>query len=166
MNDTFQEIEFKKLEEIKKREIIELLNHPLVRRHMPLSKDNFDDKDYDAFIADKKNLWAEHGYGPWAFVVDNEFIGWGGLQYEKGDADLAVVLHPDHWGKGKLIYRKIIGRAFSEMGFESITALLPPSRTCIKGMMKLGFKLDGELSIRGERFVRYRLYPPAFLNVG
>jgi hypothetical protein len=25
---------------------------------------------------------ARPGYGPWAFLVDNKFAGWGGLQYE------------------------------------------------------------------------------------
>jgi len=50
-------IEFKRLPEINKSEIIELLNHPLVRRHMPLAKDCFDDAAYDAFIADKEQLY-------------------------------------------------------------------------------------------------------------
>lgn len=32
------------------------------------------------------------------FFVDGQFAGWGGLQQEDGDADLALVLHPDYWG--------------------------------------------------------------------
>jgi [ribosomal protein S5]-alanine N-acetyltransferase len=151
-------IECKRLSEINKSEIVELLNHPQVRRHMPLAKDFFDDAAYDAFIADKEQLWAKYGYGPWAFVVEGKFVGWGGLQYEEGDADLALVLHPDYWGIGRAIYETIIKKAFGEMGFESITALLPPSRTRIKGLEKLGFQLDGELIIKSERFLRYRLY--------
>lgn len=154
------QIQFKLLSEIKKSEIIELLNHPLVRRHMPLAKEYFDDAAYDAFIADKENLWAEHGFGPWAFVVDGNFVGWGGLQFEQGDADLALVLHPDYWGMGKAIYHEIIKKAFGEMGFQSITVLFPPSRTRIKGLIQLGFKADDELIIKGERFLRYRLYAP------
>ena len=151
-------IECKRLSEINKSEIIQLFNHPLVRRHMPLAKNCFTDAAYDAFIADKEQLWAEHGYGPWAFVVDDKFAGWGGLQYEEGDADLALVLHPDFWGMGRAIYETIIKKAFGEMGFESITALLPPSRTRTKGLERLGFQPDGELLIKGERFLRYRLY--------
>jgi ribosomal-protein-alanine N-acetyltransferase len=150
-------IEFKRLTEIDKAEIIELLNHPLVRRHMPLATGVFDDAAYDKFIAQKEQLWAEHGYGPWAFVVDEQFIGWGGLQYEHGDADLALVLHPKYWGLGKLIFDAIITKAFNEMGFESITVLFPPSRTRIKGLSRLHFKSDGELVIEGKRFLRYRL---------
>jgi RimJ/RimL family protein N-acetyltransferase len=136
------------------------MNHPLVRRQMPLTSDNFDEADCDEFIAAKEQLWAEHGYGPWAFVVDGEFVGWGGLQPEHGEADLGLVLHPNHWGLGKTLYDEIIKRAFGEMGFESVIVLFPPTRTRVKGLLRLGFKLEGELEIQGERFLLYRLHAP------
>lgn len=85
-------------------------------------------------------------------------MGW--VQYEEGDADLAVVLHPQYWGFGKQIFDEIIKKAFTEMGFESITILLPPTRKKLKGIYLLGFELDGEITIGGERFIRYRLYKP------
>jgi hypothetical protein len=67
------------------------------------------------------------------------------------------VLHPQHWGLGQALYEKIIDRAFGEMGFETVIVLFPPTRTRIKGLLRLGFKKDGELEIGGERFIRYRL---------
>jgi len=127
---------------------------------MPLTSENFSEADCDEFIAAKESLWADHGYGPWAFVVDGQFAGWGGLQYENGDADLGLVLHPDYWGIGKTLYDEIIKRAFGEMGFESVMILFPPTRTRIKGILRLGFQLDGEVELYGERFIRYRLYAP------
>lgn len=150
-------IEFKRLTEVEKFKIIELMNHPLVRQQMPLTSENFDENDCDAFIAAKERLWAEYGYGPWAFVIDGQFVGWGGLQPENGEADLGLVLHPNHWGVGKALYDKIIDRAFGEMGFETVTVLFPPTRKRIKGLLRLGFKEDGELEVGGERFIRYRL---------
>jgi RimJ/RimL family protein N-acetyltransferase len=150
-------IEFKRLTEVDKFVIIELMNHPLVRRHMPLARGNFSESDCDAFVAAKEQLWAEHGYGPWAFVVDGQFVGWGGIQPEDGEADLGLVLHPNHWGLGQALYDEIIDRAFGEMGFETVVVLFPPSRTRIKGLLRLGFKQDGELELDGERFIRYRL---------
>ena len=150
-------IEFKRLTEVEKSEIIELMNHPLVRRQMPLTSDNFDESDCDAFIAGKEQLWAEHGYGPWAFVIDGQFIGWGGLQPENGEADLGLVLHPNYWGMGKALYDEVINRAFGQMGFETVTVLFPPTRTRIKGLLRLGFREDGTLEVGGEQFIRYRL---------
>lgn len=150
-------IEFKRLTDVKKSEIIELMNNPLVRRQMPLTWDNFGERDCDEFVAAKERLWSKHGYGPWAFFVEGKFVGWGGLQPENGEADLGLVLHPTHWGIGKTLYKEIIGRAFGEMGFEAVTVLLPPTRTRIKGLLRLGFEEDGELTIGDERFIRYRL---------
>ena len=154
------DIEFKQLSEVNPSDIIELMNHPLVRRQMPLTSDNFDQDDCANFIAAKERLWAEHGYGPWAFVIDGQFAGWGGLQPEHGEADLALVLHPTYWGTGRLIYNQIIERAFGQMGFASVTVLFPPSRVRVKGLLRLGFKPDGEMEIEDERFIRYRLSAP------
>ena len=153
-------LEFKRLSEIDNAEFIALNNNPLVRRQMPLSDDNFGEAECQAWVAGKEKQWEEYGYGPWAFIINGKFAGWGGLQYENGDADLGLVLHPDYWGMGKPIYEEIIKRAFGEMGFESVTILLPPTRTRVKGILRLGFQLDGEVELDGERFIRYRLYAP------
>ena len=105
--------------------------HPLVRRLMPLTQDDFSEADARHFVAGKERLWAEHGYGPWAFFVGGRFAGWGGLQPEAGDADLGLVLHPDFWGWGKRIYDETLRRA-PGLGVTSITMLLPPSRARVR----------------------------------
>lgn len=154
------DLEFKRLKEIDCAEIIALNTNPLVRRQMPLSDDNFDEAVCQAWVQGKEQQWEDYGYGPWAFMVDGKFAGWGGLQYENGDADLGLVLHPKYWGMGKTIYKEVIRRAFWEMGFESVTILLPPTRKRIKGIFRLGFQADGEVEIDGKQFMRYRLYRP------
>ncbi|MCZ6680227.1 MAG: N-acetyltransferase, partial [Candidatus Poribacteria bacterium] len=128
---------------------------------MPLLSDTFDEANCDAFIADKETLWSPYGYGPWAFIVDGNFVGWGGLQPENGDADIALVLHPKSWGMGKPIYDEIIKRAFGAMGLESVTALLPLTRRHVKGLQRLGFEREGDVEYLGERFIRYRLHAPS-----
>ncbi len=154
-------IEFTRLPDVDTSAIIDLMNHPQVRRQMPLARGVFTEEDCEGFIAAKERLWTEVGYGPWAFLIDGEFAGWGGLQPEQGDADLALVLHPTYWGCGKALYDEIIRRAFREMGFESVTILLPPTRTRIKGILRLGFLRDGETTVDGEQFIRYRLCAPS-----
>lgn len=150
-------IEFKKLTEVSKQDFIDLMNHPLVRKQMPLLKGGFTEEAYETFAKEKEKHWQKHGFGLWAFVKDKEFIGWGGFQMENGDADLALVLHPTYWGMGKYIYRDLICQAFHEFGFELVTVLLPPTRTRIKGLLRLGLREVGELVINSERFIRYRL---------
>jgi RimJ/RimL family protein N-acetyltransferase len=153
-------LEFRRLKEINRAEIVALNTNPLVRRQMPLSDGNFDEAECREWVEGKEKQWEEYGYGPWAFMIDGKFAGWGGLQYENGDADLGLVLHPDYWGMGKTIYEEMIRRAFGEMGFESVTILLPPARKHVKGIFRLGFQSDGAVEIDSERFIRYRLYAP------
>ena len=153
-------LEFKHLKDIDCSEIIDLNTNNLVIRHMPLSNDHFDESECRKWVEAKEKQWAEHGYGPWAFLIDGEFAGWGGFQYEGGDADLGLVLNPDYWGTGKYIFDEMIKCGFGELGFESITILLPPSRTRINSFQKLGFVPDGEVEIDGEQFNRFRLFSP------
>ncbi|MEM9556659.1 MAG: GNAT family N-acetyltransferase [Acidobacteriota bacterium] len=155
------QLEFRRLSEIDRAEIVALNTHPLVRRQMPLSDGNFDDEECRAWIEGKEKQWEDYGYGPWAFMIDGRFAGWGGLQYEDGDADLGLVLHPDFWGAGKVIYEEILRRAFEEMTLESVIILLPRTRKHGKSVLRLGFEPDGEAEIGGERFLRYRLHAPS-----
>lgn len=156
--ETIVHLECGRLSDIDPGQIIALNTSPLVRRHMPLAGADFGEAECRDWVASKERQWQDHGYGPWAFVIDGRFAGWGGLQYEDGDADLALVLHPDYWGVGKTIYDEIIRRAFEEMGLPSITVLLPPSRARVRGILRLGFQPDGDALIRGQRFIRYRLH--------
>ncbi|MEO2052429.1 GNAT family N-acetyltransferase [Flagellimonas beolgyonensis] len=150
-------IELTRLSSVKSSDIIDLMNHPLVRRQMPLFDGEFKPRDCDSFVAAKEKLWADFGFGPWAFLVDGQFAGWGGLQPEEGDADLALVLHPDFWGCGKAIYNKILQQAFGPMGLGSITLLLPTTRVRVSGVIGLGFKEEGIVTIKGHPFKKFRL---------
>ncbi len=135
-------IEFKRLTAIEKSNIIDLMNNALVRRQMPLLRGDFGKIDCDKFVTSKEQMWEKHGYGPWAFVINNQFAGWGGIQPDNGEADLALVLHPDYWGVGKVLYKKIIEKAFDELGLNSVQVLFPPTRTRIKGLLSLGCVKD------------------------
>jgi len=148
------------LSEIDSADIIALHTDPRVLRHLPLAGGDFDESECKKWVEGKERQWTVNGYGPWAFRIDGIFAGWGGLQLENGDAGLAMVLSPEYWGCGKAIYRVLTTKAFDEMGFASITALLPPSRACAKSMHRLGFQTDGQVEISGTPFDRYRLCAP------
>ena len=138
------------------------MNDPDVRRHLPLAQGCFGRPEYESFVADKERVWAECGYGPWAFVLDGEFIGWGGLQPEAGDVGLALVLRKQHWGAGKALCERLINHAFGELGVQSVVALLPPSRTRVIGLKRLRFGQETDVTMQGVRFRRFRLDRPVW----
>lgn len=151
------DIVFVDLWDVEPDKIISLMNNPKVAAYMPLLADGFTRETYEAFIIVKRDLWAQHGYGPHAFLINGEFAGWGGLQYENGDADFALVLHPDFWGCGLRIFDAVKDQAFGEMGLNSITVLLPPNRPNAKAIKRLGFIKDGFVKIEQQSFERFRL---------
>ncbi len=153
-------IEKRMLSLVDKDLIINLLNDPLVKRHMPLSAENFDEKQYHHFIVAKTAIWKEYGFGPWAYFIEGEFAGWGGIQPDGEDFELALVLAPAYWGCGRELYNDLIQEAFIELGLNSITILFPPSRTRIKWIFKAGFVEEGRVNIEDACFIRFRLKNP------
>lgn len=148
------------LQEIEPNKIIELMNNKMVARYLPLLKGDFSEHDCQAFVAAKKKLWEYYGYGPWAFLVDGEFAGWGGLQPEQGEADFALILHPNYWGLGREIFKLVKDKAFNELGLDSIMALLPPNRHNANAILRFGFKEEGQLNIGGQDFRKFRYLKP------
>lgn len=151
------EIKFVHLFEIEEEQIIDLMNNEMVGKQLPLLAEGFSAEDCQSFLKAKKQLWDEHGFGPWAILIKGEFAGWGGLQPEHGEADFALVLHPKFWGWGRKILNKVKDQAFNEMNLNSITILLPPSRPNSKSVTRLCFTEDGKLTIEGKVFMRFRL---------
>ena len=155
-----QNIQTTFLHEVEPSKIIDLMNNKMVAKYLPLLKGGFSEQDCQAFIAAKKKLWDEHGYGPWAFLVNGEFAGWGGLQPEQGEADFALILHPTYWGLGRKIFTLVKDKAFNELGLDSIMALLPPNRHNANAILRFGFKEEGELNIGGQVFRKFRYLKP------
>ncbi len=151
-------IRFGRLTDVEPEHIIELINDSKVRRHLPLAREHFGPAACARFVESKERMWQEHGFGPWAFVRDGVFIGWGGLQPEGDDVDVGLVLRPSCWGVGRHLYDRIVSFAFHDLGLESVIAMLPPSRSRGGGLRRLGFEPDGEAVLDGERFVRFRLH--------
>ena len=151
------EIKFVHLNQIKEQQIIDLMNNELVGRQLPLLNGSFSIENCRDFLKAKKQLWDKHGFGPWAFLIEDEFVGWGGLQPEQGEADFALILHPNYWGWGRKIFNKVKEQAFTEMGLDSITILFPPSRPNSRAITRIGFINDGQVTVDNEVFTRFRL---------
>ena len=152
------EIRFVQLCEVDQQQIIDLMNNEMVGKQLPLLANGFSAANCRAFLKAKKQLWDQYGYGPWAFLINGEFAGWGGLQPENGDADFALVLHPRFWGWGRRIFNQIKDQAFNQMQLDSITILLPPSRSNSKAVTRFGFIEEGQLTIDDETFLKFRLH--------
>lgn len=132
-----------------------LLNHPDVIRHMPLADGGWTERTVADWAKGKDAQWQLNGYGPWSIRMDGSFAGWGGFQKEEDGADLALVLLPKYWGHGAEIVRGFLSRRM-ELGIGPVSIMLPPSRSRVRGLARLGFAWVGELEYEGQRFLKFR----------
>lgn len=157
-------IQFSRLTDVPLSAVLALLNEPRNSRHMPMAS-TFTAESAAAWVAAKDGQWVEHGYGPWAVLVDGEFAGWGGFQHEDNGADFALVLAPPFWGQGAAIARAALRRGFEELGLSDVIIALPFSRSPERVVARLGFVPDGEVSYDGHRFRQFRLTRSAWARL-
>ena len=152
------QIILERLPHVDTQALMSLMNDEAVRRHLPLAKGAFTVESCEQFVEEKERMWREVGYGPWAILRNRKFVGWGGLQPEGDDVDIALVLSPDSWGIGRALFQYFLSMAFHEHQVESVVSLLPETRTRGGGLTRLGFERDGTAEVGGVRFAKFRLH--------
>ena len=151
------EIAFVRLTEIEPSEIVAHMSDPRVAEHMPLLTFAWDTKIATGFVAKKEEYWARDGLGHWGFLVDGTYIGWGGFQKEGDEWDFGLVLKPDAFGSGRRITKKAIDFAIADERIPYVTFLLPPTRTNLGALQRLGARHIGEIEYDGSTFRKFRL---------
>ncbi len=149
-------ISFGRMGTVEPAVLLQMLENPDVRRHMPLAGDDWTEQSAFDWAKGKEAQWQQNGYGPWAVYLDDVFAGWGGFQKEGDETDLGLVLLPQHWGHGARIFRELVARG-RDMKLTNITIMLPPSRRRLKSLERLGFVSLGDVEYEGTRFHKFRL---------
>ena len=148
---------FVRLTKVSLAEIAAHMSDPRVAEHMPLLTAPWDEDDARAFVAAKEACWVRDGLGHWAFLAKGDYIGWGGFQKEGEEWDFGLVLKPDRFGLGLPLARQALAFARADPRIPFVTFLLPPSRTRLGALRRLGARPVGETDHAGERFLKFRL---------
>ena len=150
-------ITFARLPDISLDELVAHMTDPRVAEHMPLLKTEWDRQHAARFVAAKEEFWRRDGLGHWAILCDGAYVGWGGFQKEGDDWDFGLVLKPGRFGLGMRIARQAIAFARADERIPYVTFLLPPSRTRLGGLARLGARFVDEVEYDGVPFLKYRL---------
>ncbi|WP_226804089.1 GNAT family N-acetyltransferase [Amylibacter sp. SFDW26] len=154
------QITFTRLPAISPDEIIAHMSDPRVAEHMPLLTFEWNHDTLADFIATKEACWERDGLGHWAILCNGSYVGWGGFQKEGDEWDFGLVLKPDHFGLGLAITKKAIQFAKEDENIPYVTFLLPPSRTRLKALERLGAQFIEIITYDGQDFLKYRLDTP------
>lgn len=136
-------------------EWIELLNSDLVRKHLI---------QHPKFVAETLEIWLQskirEDQGPGcrirAIHSDGKLVGWCGIQIESGNYELALVLAPEYWGRGREVINQVIKWA-QELGHKQLLAHLPQTRSQTKALERLFGRPIGISKIKGHVFNTYRI---------
>ena len=152
-----QRISFTRLPQIPPAEILAHMTDPRTAEHLPLLTSRWTLDTVAEFVAAKEARWQRDGLGHWAFLGDGAYLGWGGFQKEGADWDFGLVLTPAAFGLGPRIWRKAHAFATADPRLPSVTFLLPPSRTRLAALRRLGAQPCGEVVHDGTPFLKFRL---------
>ena len=150
-------ISFGSLDDIAPETLISHMSDPRMAEHMPLLNGPWDQDDVARFIAAKKAYWQRDGLGHWAIFSDGTYVGWGGFQKEGDDWDYGLVLRPECFGLGMAITHKALAFARTDPRIPSVTFLLPPTRTKLGALKRIGAVYEASVNYENETFMRFRL---------
>lgn len=150
-------IEFVRLTDVSLEDIVSHMNDRRVAEHMPLLTSKWTHEDAKEFVSTKEGTWRRDGLGHWAILSDGAYVGWGGFQKEGDEWDFGLVLKPSHFGLGVRLAKKAVQFARADERIPFVTFLLPPSRTRLGGLARLGARFVEEVERDGVPFLKYRL---------
>ncbi len=157
---SFEPIHFVRLSDVPLSEISEHMSDARLREHMPLLGDTWSHEDSRSFVAAKELRWTQDGLGHWGIYQGSVYVGWGGFEREGDEWDFGLVLKPDSFGVGPRATKKALEFAAADARISYVTFLLPPSRTKLGALQRLGAVFVDEVQHSGATFRKYRLDTP------
>ena len=150
-------ITFARLSEVSQDDILQHMSDPRLLAHIPLLTSPWDRDAVTQFVAAKEESWRRDGVGHWAILCDGRYIGWGGFQKEGDEWDFGLVLKTDAFGLGPTITKMAMALARGDDRIPSVTFLVPPSRTKLGALERLGATWVSDIEYDGTTFRKFRL---------
>lgn len=152
-------LQFVRLTEIDPLVLLDHISDRRIARHLPLLGTGWDLERIAAFVRVKEQCWERDGLGHWAILADQVYAGWGGFQKEGDDWDFGLVLLPECFSLGQLIFDQAIKWLSAHRDIGEVTFLLPYSRSR-RVPERLGASLRGETTNAGIAFMKWSVTVP------
>ncbi|MBJ7539007.1 GNAT family N-acetyltransferase [Marinomonas transparens] len=147
-------IEYVKFSEVNPESFLPLLNKLKIREHL-IQHELFDRDSAAAWMKSKVDVDASHGCKVRAINVDDQLIGWCGIQLEDAKYEIAIVIDDGSWGLGIKIFHEMMGWA-KAMGHDEVYIHFLHTRPNYKFLQKMA-KKTYESDILGNKFNTYLL---------
>lgn len=131
-----------------KADLIKNINNKDVARFMSKVPHPYRPKDADIFLNKVLDKKRKDGGTNFAFEIEGEVAGGGGIHRTGHQAEIGYWLAKKHWGKGLAteIAKELVKIGFGKMKLKRITAkVFLPNKASVRVLEKNGFKLEGIL---------------------
>ncbi len=147
-------IEYVKFNRTNPKNFLPLLNKLKIREHL-MQHELFNLETTAAWMESKIAVDASNGCKVRAIKVDNQLIGWCGIQFEAGKYELAIVIDDTSWGLGIKIFHELMLWA-KVIGHKEVYIHFLHTRPKYKFLQKLA-KSVNESELFGSKFNTYQL---------
>ncbi|WP_027254195.1 GNAT family N-acetyltransferase [Photobacterium halotolerans] len=147
-------LQYVSLDEIEPDKFIPILNKASTRKHL-VTHDEFDSDLAEKWIRDKIEIDDLEGCIVRAITVDDELVGWCGIQLSELGYEIAIVVDDRSWGIGKMVFRSLISWAH-DFGHEVVYIHLLHTRPEYEFLRKISQSVFPTEMI-GDRFTTYEL---------
>ena len=147
-------VEYRALNHASSKQLLSVLNKEKVRSHLK-EHEIFDEETLQAWLNDKIRVDSSPGCRVRAVVIDEQCVGWCGIQEKSGKYEIAIILDDSHWGLGRKIFRDLMDWA-KDLGHQTIVIHFlhtRPDYKFLRNMAKSVYKSE----ILGDRFTTYML---------
>ena len=146
---------------------LDLFNNKKVRRHMPLAEVSVDADWINNWINHKVAASENSPFKIHSIWINGNFAGWAGIQVDNEDYELAIVLSPNYWGAGKILFQKLINEFEDSEVDKNLYIYLPLTRNTRQIAERFNLEEIGyfepnnigftklKINVGGEGFVTY-----------
>lgn len=147
-------IEYVKFTEINPDDFLPLLNKLKIREHL-IQHELFDIDTTTTWMKSKVDIDSSFGCKIRALKLDDQLIGWCGIQLEDNKYEIAIVIDDSSWGSGIKIFHEMMSWA-KAIGHEDVYIHFLHTRPKYKFLQKIAKKVY-QSEILGSKFNTYQL---------
>lgn len=147
-------IEYVKFSDVNPQDFLPLLNKLKIREHL-IQHELFDINTTSAWMKSKVEVDGIEGCKVRAINVDNQLVGWCGIQFENDKYEIAIVIDDSSWGLGIKIFHEMMVWA-KIIGHKEVYINFLHTRPKYKFLQKRSKKCY-ESELYGSKFNTYQL---------
>lgn len=148
------DIKYSKFDDINPSDFLLFINHKKIRKHL-IKHEQFNLESITTWIHSKIEIDNLQGCKVRGISLENELVGWCGIQLEDRRYEIAIIINDKFWGLGKQVFHDMMKWA-KELGHKEVLIHFLESRPKYKFLNKIS-KSVTKTELLGRNFLTYKI---------